>query len=285
MVETAITFMIPLFISFVYLLITSIIDIKTREVPDGFSFSLMGIGITYNLMLSLILFDSAPIVASLISFIIFFGIGYLLYSLNVWGGGDTKILGGLALLFGFTGYQSFIVAFFINIFLIGAFYGLLISVGYAIKFRKKLKYEKIKHINLILSSSLIIILISYFLIGDFEIMLLFNLLILCMVFSIYLTNFMKTVQKSMLEKKVTISKLTEGDWIVDDIIVDGKKIALKKENGLTIKQISKLKNLCDQKKIKKVLIKEGLPFLPCFLISLIMTYLFGNLFMLIITLF
>ena len=68
------------------------------------------------------------------------------------------------------------------------------------------------------------------------------------------------------------NKLTLGDWIVKDIKHKGKLIASKKDLGLTEEQIAKIKKL----KIKKVLVKEGIPFVPSFFIAFVVTICAGS---------
>jgi len=58
-------------------------------------------------------------------------------------------------------------------------------------------------------------------------------------------------------------KLQEGDWLINDVRVRGRWVR-KSVHGLSKEDIKKL-----QKAKKKVWIKEGIPFTPAFLISLI----------------
>ena len=95
--------------------------------------------------------------------------------------------------------------------------------------------------------------------------------------SFYLWIFVKAIEKTSMLKFIKPTELVEGDWIAKDIIINKKKIAGPKDLGVSKKQIEKLVSLYKIKKIKKVLIKEGLPFLPSFLISYIVTLIWGNL--------
>jgi len=76
-------------------------------------------------------------------------------------------------------------------------------------------------------------------------------------------------------KKVDVGKLTEGDWIVKDVKVDGKRICGPKDLGISKKQIRQLLRFRARGKIRKVLIKEGMPFVPSFLMGFIVTLFFG----------
>ena len=93
----------------------------------------------------------------------------------------------------------------------------------------------------------------------------------------YLWLGVKAVENSCMLKYVSPEKLTEGDWIAKDIKIGGKYIAGPKDLGIEKKQIKKLMELYKKRKVKKVLIKEGIPFVPSFLIAFILTIIFGNL--------
>jgi len=83
-------------------------------------------------------------------------------------------------------------------------------------------------------------------------------------------------------KLVEPSKLTEGDWIAKEIKVNGKYITGPKDLGIEMEQIEKLIALYKKKKVGKILIKEGMPFVPSFLASFIFTYFFGSILLLIV---
>ena len=59
-------------------------------------------------------------------------------------------------------------------------------------------------------------------------------------------------------------RLTEGDWLDRDVKV-GRHLIRANVHGLSAKDIEKLR-----KAGKKVWIKEGIPFVPTFLIALLM---------------
>ena len=78
-------------------------------------------------------------------------------------------------------------------------------------------------------------------------------------------------------KYVLPKQLTEGDWIVKEIKIGGKYITGPKDLGIEKKQINKLISLYKKKKVNKILIKEGIPFVPSFFIAYVVTLIFGNL--------
>jgi hypothetical protein len=89
---------------------------------------------------------------------------------------------------------------------------------------------------------------------------------------IYLYIFTRSVEKGTMVKEVPPSYVTEGDWIDKEIRHKGKYVCGPKDLGITKKQIALLKKY----KIKKIPVKYGIPFIPCFLLGYITTLVFGN---------
>ncbi|MBI2574772.1 hypothetical protein HYV82_02720 [Candidatus Woesearchaeota archaeon] len=83
-------------------------------------------------------------------------------------------------------------------------------------------------------------------------------------------------------KYVGPEKLTEGDWIAKDIYVGGKYVCGPKDLGIEKSQIRQLLKYRHLGKIKKVLIKEGIPFVPSFLIAFLLSVKFGSLLLMLI---
>ena len=279
---------IPLIItyslSFLVLVIGSITDLKTREVPDWVNYGLVLTGLGLNLLFSIIYSNSSFIISSILGLSIFFGIAYIMFYAGQWGGGDSKMLMGLGAMIGFDvgdASRQFLFGFFINALFVGAAYGLLWSFYLVMKNRKKFWSEFTKALsgkNIVKIKKLLLVslalFLALFLLVD---MIYLKILILSLAFlalsTFYLWIFVKSVEKSCMLKLVEPSKLTEGDWIVKDIYINGKYAAGPKDLGISRNQIKKL---VQQKKIKKILIKEGIPFVQRFLIAFIITILLGN---------
>jgi len=88
----------------------------------------------------------------------------------------------------------------------------------------------------------------------------------------YLYIFVKAVENSCMIKLLAPKQLTEGDWLVKPVKI-GKKIIKPKTEGLTVQDIAIIK-----KAKKKVLVKEGMPFVPVFLIAVLASLFFGDIF-------
>ena len=117
------------------------------------------------------------------------------------------------------------------------------------------------------------LIIIIFFIFERDIFYLIALLLIASLFAVFLLYLIKIIEDVSLYKFIQTNKLTEGDWLVNDIIKNNKIICKARNIGLTRQDILNLK----KNKIKKVLIKEGIPFVPGFLFGFILTIVFGDL--------
>jgi Flp pilus assembly protein protease CpaA len=276
-------------VAFIGLIIASYTDLKKREVPDWLNFSLVGLGLGIRLLWSLITNDYSFIIAGVLGFVAFFLIALLMFYTGQWGGGDSKMIMGLGALIGLEfSIDSQLFSFIVNTVIVGSIYGLLWSISLVFFNLKKflIEFKKIKNsLKKQLVISLIIffiLLLSAFIIRGALNKLIVITLIVVLYSSLLLILFIKSVERSCMLKYVTPKELTEGDWIAKDIIIKHNKIAGPKDLGIEKSQIKKLIQLYNKGKIKKVLIKVGIPFVPSFLIAYLLTMLSGNLLYLLI---
>jgi prepilin signal peptidase PulO-like enzyme (type II secretory pathway) len=87
-------------------------------------------------------------------------------------------------------------------------------------------------------------------------------------FSPLIYIYVKSVDESCMIRKVVVGKLCIGDWLYNDIKV-GTKVVKANWDGLIQKEINLIK-----KKHKSVLIRQGIPFTPVFLISFLIMGIF-----------
>ena len=101
--------------------------------------------------------------------------------------------------------------------------------------------------------------VSYFVFAE--------LLVLGLVFLLFpvLFVFAKSVEESCMIRKVSPERLTEGEWLYEDIYVGGKKIE-SKWGGISKRELELIK----EKYRRKVVIKIGIPFTPGFLIGFLL---------------
>lgn len=284
-------------IALIAVLIGSYTDIKTLEVPDWLNYSLITIGLGGNLIFTITNSDTSYIVRSISGLAVSLLIGLIMFYTGQWGGGDSKMIFGFGSMFGFD-YKSvlnfqfdFFTKFFINMLVAGAAYGLIWVFIMALKNRKKLyrktkiafRNKKLKRIRLLSGFVAIIgLIIIYFLPSyfDAELRVLLSLSVVILYFMNYLFIIIKIVEEVSMVKLVNPEKLTEGDWIVNDVIVNEKRITGPKDLGISKKNIEKLIKLKQQGKIDKIKVKYGIPFVPSFLIALIYTIIFNNIILL-----
>jgi Flp pilus assembly protein protease CpaA len=292
MLEIPIELIIAIFVSLIGLIVGSITDLKKREVADYVNYSLMFIGFSIALITSIAKNNYLIFLYSVFGFTFFFIIGYIMFYTGQWGGGDSKMLMGLGSLLGLTIIfplkdnfyywiiePPLIIIFLIITLFVGAFYGIFWSIGLAIinrkefikEFKRLLKQKKMKIIKIICLVVMVVLFSSSFIPKLIEIK------IILMIFSIffpllfYLWVFVKAIEKTAMIKKISPEKLTEGDWISKEIKIGKKIIASPKDLGASKEQIKKLIKLYNEKKITFVEIKEGIPFVPSFLISFVIS--------------
>ena len=126
--------------AFISLVIASITDIKTREVPDWLNYGLIIFGLGSRLIYSIALLDISFFLYGLAGFFVFFVIANLMFYSAQWGGGDSKLLMGLGAVIGLNfnfREMPFLLIFWINLILIGAIYGLFWSFVLAFKNKNK----------------------------------------------------------------------------------------------------------------------------------------------------
>lgn len=89
-------FLIQIIITILFCILASICDIRNNFVPDELCYILALFGLVSNLILSLITGNVKFILASFISMLITYTITYLLWKLQMWGGGDVRLFTAIA---------------------------------------------------------------------------------------------------------------------------------------------------------------------------------------------
>ena len=262
-------------LAFTWLFFAAVYDLRKRIVPNWLSFSLIIFALGFRFFYSLFNESFLFFYQGLIGLGIFFVIGNALYYGRIFAGGDAKLMIALGPILGFS--ESFfrnieLFLLFVILFLfIGGFYGLIWSVyltfsNYGV-FKKE--FVKVFNKNKKLISIIMVFALFVMVLGFFE-TLIFYLGLLVFIMP-YLYIYAKTIDDVLLVKNVKTSKLEEGDWLYNDLKI-GKKIIKSTWSGLTNKQIKEIR-----KKFKVIKIKEGIPFVPVFLISfLVFVYFYSR---------
>jgi len=275
---------IIIFVALLALLFASLFDIKTREVPDWLNFSLIASVLGIRLIYSLTSNEWYYFLYGLLGLAIMFAAGNVLYYTKQMGGGDAKLLMGLGVAFATTPFflessLPYLLVFVINLFVVGSVYGLVWSVALFIKSWKKsvadFKRKLIQTRNqqgIVLGLALFLIL-AYLFTEDAFLKTIYLLTFVFMIVYMYVFTFVKVVEKVSMFKWIHPKKLTEGDWIGQEVRIKNRLICGPKDPGIEQKQI----NLLIKYKVKKVLLKEGMPFAPAIFLTGLVTIIFGNL--------
>jgi Flp pilus assembly protein protease CpaA len=254
-------------------ILASYFDLKTGEIPDKFTIGLVIVALALRAVFSFELgFDY--LLDGLAVGSMFFGFGALLFYTGGWGGGDAKLIAGIGVaLGGFMG-PSMVAPFTIFPAFFGFFVALSIvaipySLGYAfiLSLGKREAYslmrEKLRKEWILLAVAIAASVSLLILLKPYNFLLLFlvvspTLFYLIMVFS-------KSVERVAMQKGISVKDLEEGDMVVEDVVIGGKKVASRRDmDGLSKEQLKKIKS----SKLKKIKIKWGIRFAPAFPLAL-----------------
>lgn len=254
----------------IWVAFASFVDLKIREVPNWLNFSLVAFALAYRAFYSAESGQWSFLMFGIFGFIIFFGLGNLFYYTKVFAGGDAKLLMGIGTILPFESFSGmFFVAFsfILFLFIIGSIYGLIYSVGIVIirwnLFRKEFYKNAKKYFLMLLILSGAFALFYYFMFFSY-----FSLLIFPIALSLSLLYLYAISLDVCMIKLSKPNELREGDWLTDDVRV-GQRVIKKSVHGLSMRDIIILR-----KANKKIYIKEGIPFVPAFLLALIFTVFF-----------
>jgi Flp pilus assembly protein protease CpaA len=250
----------------IWIIFAVIQDLKKREIANWLNFSLVIFALGFRFFYCL--FSSSNFnffYFGLAGFAIFFFLGNMFYYGKIFAGGDAKLmiaLGAVLPLAGsFNGNLTLFVIFLLIFLIAGAVYGLIFSLVLGIKNFKRFKLEFLRKFSknkkffyIALGLCFVLVIISFF----FD--LIIYLAILAFI-SPYLYFSAKAIDEVCMIREVSPNKLTEGDWLYKGVRV-GKKLIKSSWDGLTKEEIKLLR-----KKNKMVLIRQGIPFSPVFLIA------------------
>ncbi|MCK4647860.1 prepilin peptidase [Candidatus Pacearchaeota archaeon] len=260
-------------LALLWIVFATIQDLRSREIANWLSFSLIIFALSFRFFYSLFSAGGFSFFyQGLIGLGIFFILGNLLYYGRMFAGGDAKLMIALGAVLPI--YETilenvqFFLIFLLLFFFSGAIYSLIVSGGLAIKnfkaFRKEfsIRLKANKKLLYFLMCAGLIIMLSGFINSVFF---LFGVLLFI---TPYFYVFAKAIDESCMVKKINTKNLSEGDWLYSDLKMGNKKIKATWE-GLNKKDI-----IAIRKKYRKIKIKQGIPFTPAFLISMVILFLF-----------
>ncbi|MFA5303490.1 MAG: A24 family peptidase [Candidatus Nanoarchaeia archaeon] len=304
-----------LLIAFVYLLITSILDIKYRLVWDYINYSFGALFLLIRILELIITANTVIFLGVLLASIATFAVGLILYKSGAWGGGDLKLLTALSIGLFFLPSDTISIGslsfpFYANFLINTLFSGIIFGLAWSYYlFLKTKTYKELKKIHAVILLIALVLFALIFFVGAKE-KILFSLLILFCLYYII----------KVFENKITIinkdvKKLDEGDWIRQDIELS-KKITISNNNDLSEKELLDLKKnalknhksllfksfisiyfspsvykvfnkkapgltkekikLLQASKLKTIKIKDGIPFLVSFFLAFLITALLND---------
>jgi len=248
------------------ILIACFQDLKRREVDNWLNLFLIFSSLAFVFFTSIFNQDKTLIVFACCSMIILFVLSNLFYYGRIFSGGDAKLLFAMFAFFaGLSFFETFfnILIFLIFLFVGGAIWGSLFSLYLFLKnpkktisqFKKEVRGPCIK-IKYFLAFGILFLILGYF--NYLFLFISFILIVFPFIFALA-----QSIEKVSMVREINAKNLREGDWIVDEVKIKNKKIMPNWE-GLTSNDLVLLKKLN-----KKVKIKEGIPFVPSFLIAII----------------
>lgn len=273
-------FIIQIIVTIFCVVAASFFDIRKNIIPDKISIFLVIFGIITNMILSLITFNIKFILSSIISLIITYFVCFLFWRLKIWGGGDVKLLTGIATVIPF----GILIDSF-NISPLLSFYPFSFSVI----------------ANAILVTFPILIVMIFYLnvknsVFDNRHDLIFNLISYRNFILFIKTNFNKLIKINELEEGMIVNEYYFNDRRIHDLIsaeesnlkvyelADNKNYSYYFKSisagGITEKDAYQLKIMESQDILSgKISIKYGFPFAPSILIGLIIAIFFGDIVM------
>lgn len=277
------------FIALLAIIFAVVTDIKKREVPNWLNFSLLATALTIRAIVALLTSQASYFLYALIAIAVFFVLANIFFYTKIFGGGDCKLLVALAVVFATKPYfassniisffnEPFLSTFLINSLFFGAVFGIIASVFSFITLKNKKKFfsdfasieKNLGFMKIVCFIFALIFLITAFILGEW----IFMFIVVSLAILPFLYAFLKAIEKDCFVRLTPWEKLSEGDLLFKEVKVgkDGKKTIKQTAEGLSHADIALLKKID-----KKVLIVRGLPFVPLFLIALLVSLFYGNL--------
>lgn len=257
---------------FVGIVIATIQDLKRREVDNWLNLLLIFSSVSFVVFGSIFSGEYYKIFQLMFMIGVMFVMVNICYYGRIFAGGDAKLLFAMTALFlGNTLFESLtnLGIFLFFLMLAGSIYGLIYSsVIYFRDFKKinkKIKKGVLKGIKYSLFFGSVFLILGFY--NDY-----FFLFSAIFFFLPLVYSFAKGLEEVSMTRFVSGKKLREGDWLAEDVKVR-RRVINAGWDGLSKEDILLMKNL------KRVRIKEGIPFVPAFFIAFVAYSLFKNFFL------
>jgi Flp pilus assembly protein protease CpaA len=258
-------------VTIITLAVASFTDLRSREVPDWLSYSLIFSALGIRTIFS---FSEGfhLLLSGLLGLSLAFIISIMLYYAHQWGGADSKLLMALGLVIGipypFSSESLLFFLFLLLLLVIGGVYGLFWMIFLAVRDRKRfiplfigsLRQNRLFHYSC-WGLTFLLLIFSFF-VPYLWFFLPFPL------FGFYAFVLVTSVEQSSFVREVDVSQLVEGDWLAEPVRHNHQDIVTN--STLEKSDLRRLK----REGISKVKVKEGIPFIPSFLLAYLVV-LFG----------
>ena len=254
-----------------WMIVASIQDIRKREVENWWNFSLIIFVLAFRALLSVETWNYWYFLWGIIGLAGGFVLANAFYYGRLFAGGDAKLLMALGTILPLSlSWQTnlnILILFLILFLFAGSIYGLFYSFGMMIfhfnNFQKEFSKQFKKYYQLIIYIELFnLILILICLLTSFYFGLTFCVILFL---SPFLLIYARAIEEACMIKLVSKKDLTIGDWLYKPIKI-GNKIIKPNWEGLNENELV----LINKKLNRKIFIKQGLPFVPSFLIAFIL---------------
>lgn len=256
-------------LGFIWILSATIQDIRKKEVDNWLNFSLIIFALGFRFFYSLFSSNGFSFFyQGLIGLGIFFILGNVFYYSRVFAGGDAKLMMALGTILPlssnfFTNIRYFTLFLLIFLF-VGTLYGLVWSL--TLVFRNARAFGR-RFIKLFRKNKSIIFVVMFFglffmIFGFYQVFLF--ILGLLLFISPYFFVYAKAVDDVAMIKKINTRDLREGDWLFSRVKI-GRRYIQPNWEGLSEKEVRDIK-----KRYRFVKIRQGVIFVPVFLISFVL---------------
>jgi len=243
------------------IVVASMQDLKRREVDNWLNLFLLVSSLAGVVIGAILSGDLDVIFLMGFLLLVMFIVMNLFYYGRVFAGGDAKLLFAMTAFFlASTFWESVgnIGIFILFLMISGSAYGLIYS--FVLWFKNKTAVNKeMARIAKGYSVKALEVLGIVLMLGGFVNSIFFLIGVLVFIFPL-LYVFAKGLENVSMIREISGGELREGDWLVNDVKV-GRRVVKADWDGLSLEDIELLKGK------KRVLIKEGLPFVPAFLIA------------------
>ncbi|WP_292819680.1 prepilin peptidase [Methanobrevibacter sp.] len=272
--------MFQIIITILFCILATIFDVRKGIVPNWLTYSLLFFGLISNVVLAWFSSNVKFILSSIISISITYTITYLMWQLNIWGGGDVKL---------FTGIAS-VIPFGFNIGFLNIFPQLSI---YPFSFSVVIN-------SVLVSFPFLLVFVLYLVVKNNAFKKNSDLL-----FNVFNLASVKILIESTLNRLIYVKDIKEGaivnkyyfnnDYICELIMeIDGNLKIYRSDDedyrfyfksqsagGITAKEMYLLKILSDQGFISdQISVKISFPFTPSILLGLMIAIFYGDIIML-----